>query len=73
MVALAVEVLVLAWRVGEHAWDWLGSGLIGPWGSAGIAVRPRWHCVVMHQDVDDLLPQGERSMSSSGLVFTGNG
>jgi hypothetical protein len=26
--ALAVEGLILAWRVGEHAWDWLSGGLI---------------------------------------------
>jgi hypothetical protein len=26
--ALAVELLVLAWLVGEYAWDWLSSGLM---------------------------------------------
>jgi hypothetical protein len=28
LVAVAVEGLLLAWLVGERAWDWLSSGLI---------------------------------------------
>lgn len=29
LVAVAAEGMVLAWLVGEHAWLWLGSGVIG--------------------------------------------
>jgi hypothetical protein len=29
LAALAVDGLILAWQVREHAWDWFSGGLIG--------------------------------------------